>query len=650
MYAKCGSLNDSQLLFERMSHRNIVSFNALISTYSRVPHHSYLAFKLLTQLENELLKPNGSTFTSLLQASSSLEDKSIGSALHGQIIKVGFTYNLCIQTALLGMYSTHEDLKSTEKVFTDIEYKDSVAWNSLISGFLKNDKIVEGLWLFDSMMRSDKCPTQFTYSMVLNACSKLGIHNIGKLVHARFILSNNDTPSDLPLVNALLDMYSSCGDNEMACTIFSRIENPDLISWNSIISGYSEYGDGGKAVVLFIQLKKSSSLKPDQYTYTTVINAVGDFPSSYYGKPLHSLVQKTGFEKYVFVGSAIVSMYFKNSESDAAEKVFTLILNKDAVLWTDMIVGYSRLEDGESALKFYYKMWSKGYKIDGFSISSALSACADLLTIKQGEMIHSQAIKTGFSAGISVSGSLIDMYAKNGDLRASESVHVGVLKPDLKCWNSMLGGYCHHGKVKEALKLFDELSYHGLNPDDITFISLLSACSHSGLVEKGKLLWSYMFENGFLPGIKHYSCMISLLSRAGLLEEAEELITESPFSDCIELWRTLLSSCVINRNLRIGIRAAEKILMVDEDDSSTLILLSNLYAVEGKWDGVVEVRRKLRGNVVEKETGLSWIEVMNDIHSFSSGDQLHPVVSKAEEELHRLKINMTVFELDEILT
>ncbi|KAK2657306.1 hypothetical protein Ddye_010358 [Dipteronia dyeriana] len=130
-------------------------------------------------------------------------------------------------------------------------------------------------------------------------------------------------------------------------------------------------------------------------------------------------------------------------------------------------------------------------------------------------MIHSQARRTGYEIEMSVCGSLVDMYAKNGDLQAAQSIFSHVSNPDLKCLNAMLGGYSHHGMAEEALEFFETILKCGLRPDQVTILSLLSACNHSGMVERGKFLWNHMMENGVIPGHKHYSCMVSLLSRAG---------------------------------------------------------------------------------------------------------------------------------------
>ncbi|KAK1363860.1 Pentatricopeptide repeat-containing protein [Heracleum sosnowskyi] len=588
MYAKCGSPEDSHNVFDKMPERNIISYSALIAAYSRSPNNAHLAFDLLSQLHaTDGFRLYSSTFTGLLQASLCMGDYVLGSALHCQGVKFGFLDDKYVQTSLLSLYLNCKDMECAKKVFYDNKFKDTVAWNTIINGFMKSEKILQGMHYFGNMVRSGARPCKFTYSTMLNACSKLGDYDIGRVVHARVILGG--TIADLPLYNALLDMYCTCGDTRTACTVFSRIENPDSVSCNSMIAGYAGNGDGEKVMDMFVRFWQISTEKPDEYTFAAVISATGSFPSTSYGKLLHAQVTKIGLQRSVYVGSTLVSMYFKNGDSASAEGVFNTLLKRDVVLWTDMIAGYSRLAEGENAIRFFTGMLEEGHKPDGFTLSSVLSACADLAAELQGEMIHSQAIKRGYDVEMSVSGSLIDMYAKIGHLKAAEVIISQVKKPDLKCWNSILGGYGNHGKVIEAFKVFDKIIKLGLCPDRVTYLSILGACSHCGLVNEGRYLWSLMLETGLTPGPKHYSCMISLLTRAGLLVEAEQMIIESPYSsENLEMWRTLLSSCVRNRNVEIGIRAAQQILCIDDEDRATnLDLDCQIRLVLGEKENLV---------------------------------------------------------------
>ncbi|KAL9294527.1 Pentatricopeptide repeat-containing protein [Arabidopsis thaliana] len=614
MYVRCGSLEQARKVFDKMPQRNVVSYNALYSAYSRNP--DYASYSLLTHMASEYVKPNSSTLTSLVQVCAVLEDVLMGSSLHSQIIKLGHLNNVVVQTSVLGMYSSCGDLESARRIFECVNDGDAVAWNTMIVGSLKNDKIEDGLMFFRNMLMSGVDPTQFTYSIVLNGCSKLGSYSLGKLIHSRIIVS--DSLADLPLDNALLDMYCSCGDMREAFYVFGRIHNPNLVSWNSIISGCSENGFGEQAMLMYRRLLRMSTPRPDEYTFSAAISATAEPERFVHGKLLHGQVTKLGYERSVFVGTTLLSMYFKNREAESAQKVFDVMKERDVVLWTEMIVGHSRLGNSELAVQFFIEMYREKNRSDGFSLSSVLGACSGMAMLRQGEVFHSLAIRTGFDCVMSVCGALVDMYGKNG-------------------------AYSQHGMVEKALSFFEQILENGFMPDAVTYLSLLAACSHRGSTQQGKFLWNQMKEQGIKAGFKHYSCMVNLVSKAGLVDEALELIGQSPpGNNQAELWRTLLSACVNTRNLQIGLYAAEQILKLDPEDTATHILLSNLYAVNGRWEDVAEMRRKIRGLASSKDPGLSWIEVNNNnTQVFSSGDQSNPeVVSQAQDELNRLKRNM----------
>ncbi|XP_039135258.1 pentatricopeptide repeat-containing protein At3g50420 [Dioscorea cayenensis subsp. rotundata] len=641
LYSKCGSFSDARKLFDRMPTRSVVSYNTMISSYSRDSRHTVAAFNLFRHLFVVGLNPNASTFSSLILAAHAFRGLSTGAAIHSLVIGSGFLNNVCVQTTLLGFYSECGRLKDVDFIFSEMVDKDVIAWNSVIFSHVKNGSVEQGLRLFSSMIGDGLLPSNCTFSTVLSACGKVGDLIKGRLVHGLVIKS--ECPHDLRLHNALLDMYSSCGDNGSAISVFERIEKPDLVSWNSVLAGYSDAGDGQMAMRVFVQLQEMSrygGLVPDEYTFAAVVTATAALPSICYGKAFHGQVTKAGLEDSVFVGNTLIGMYIKNDEPHSARKLFNSIQEKDIVLWTEMIVGHSRLGEGELSLRYFYYMLDGGYKADSFAFSGALNSSADLAALQLGETIHSMVVKTGYEVNFCVSGSLVDMYAKNGDLEGAHSVFQMIMKPDLKCWNSMIGGFGNHGHAMRAFELFNEMVRQGLQPDHVTYVSLLSACGHCGFVERGRFYWFCMTCDGIMPGIKHYTCMVSMLSRAGLLLETEELIMKSQFESSPEMWRILLSSCATFRNLDMGIRAAERALILEPEDSATYILLSNLYASVGRWDEVAKMRKKIRELMLEKEPGLSWIEIKNRTHVFSADDESHTQIDDCRNELMRLQGNL----------
>ncbi|XP_073012117.1 pentatricopeptide repeat-containing protein At3g50420 [Typha latifolia] len=642
LYFKCGSLADARKLFDKMPTRNLISYNAMIAAYSRDFHHAAYALRIFCHMGHVGLRPNASTFSSLVRASTSLRDARIGAAVQTQVVRLGFLNSICVKTALVGMYAECGSVDAANLVFSEMGERDVISWNTIIHCSVRNGSVARGLEQFGQMIMEGLVPTQSTFSIVLSGCGRMDDLNKGRIIHSWIVKS--ELEPDVPLQNALLDMYSSCGDLGTALCVFERIEMPDLVSWNSVIAGYSGIGCGEKAMNAFIQLRninQSGGLDPDEYTFAAVVSATATLPAMYYGKPLHSLVIRVGIESNIYVGNTLINMYFMNGEPDSSRMVFNFLPEKDAIIWTEMVVGHSTLGEGELAMSYFHTMQEEGHQVDSFSLSGALNSSADLAVLKQGEMLHGQVVKAGYEENMCVSGSLIDMYAKNGYLEGAHSVFSRIEKPDLKCWNSMIGGYGNHGNTEEAFKLFSEMVSQGLQPDRVTYVSLLSACSHCGLVERGRFYWFCILTDGIMPGFKHYTCMVSLLSRAGLLQEAEELIIRSSFANnSPELWRILLSSCVTFKDAPLGVHAAEQILKLDPEDSSTYILLSNLYASVGRWDCVAEMRKRIRGLMVEKEPGLSWIEIKNSVHIFSANDEYHIHIEDCRNELLRLQGNL----------
>ena len=294
------------------------------------------------------------------------------------------------------MYSGCVAVEAADRVLSEMSERDIIAWNCIIFSYVRSGSFERGLQLLNRMVGEGLLPNRCTFSIALSACGRVGDWMRGRIIHAHVIKSG--VVVDNPLENALLDMYSSCGDLMTAVTVFGRIEKPDLVSWYSVIAGISDAGEGEKAVIAFVQLKVLSEfgkMKPDEYTFAAVVSATAALPYLNYGKPLHAQVSKTGFEDSVFVGNTLICMYFMNGDACAACNLFNCIPEKDVVIWTEMIAGHLRLGEGELAIKYFNSMREEGHKVDSFFLSSALNSAADLVALRQGEVLHSLVVKVG---------------------------------------------------------------------------------------------------------------------------------------------------------------------------------------------------------------------------------------------------------------
>ncbi|KAJ3692918.1 hypothetical protein LUZ60_012013 [Juncus effusus] len=209
LYSRSCSIKDVRNLFDRMEERTVVSYNTVISACSRECYRdASVAFSLFFQMAEYGVKANGSTFASLVRASSSMQEPRVGFSVHGHLIKSGFLNNGVIQTALICMYGSFGCMETADKVFDEMGERDVIAWNSIIHCNITRGRIKQGLYQFNTMISEDLMPNNSSYSMAVNACARTEDLNNGRIFHAKVIKSELEL--DLPLQNALLDMYSSC--------------------------------------------------------------------------------------------------------------------------------------------------------------------------------------------------------------------------------------------------------------------------------------------------------------------------------------------------------------------------------------------------------------------------------------------------------
>lgn len=189
---------------------------------------------------------------------------------------------------------------------------------------------------------------------------------------------------------------------------------------------------------------------------------------------------------------------------------------------------------------------------------------------------------------------------------------------------------------------FDEMVDAKVVPNEITFLGVLTACSHGGLVDEGLRYYETMNKDyGLSPTIKHCTCVVDLLGRAGRLADAEAFIRNSIFHADPVIWRSLLASCRIHRDLERGQLVANRIMELEPTSSASYVILYNMYLDAGELSLASKTRDLMKQRGVKKEPGLSWIELKCGVHSFVAGDKSHPessaIYTKLEEMLSRIE-------------
>lgn len=395
------------------------------------------------------------------------------------------------------------------------------------------------------------------------------------------------------------------------------------------------------------------NIEPNAFTFSSALKSCPLKP----GQALHSHAVKFSLDKDLFVSTSLVDLYARGGDVLSAEKLFVTMPHrslvslttmmtcyskqgevaaarvlfdemeeKDVVCWNVMIDGYAQHGLANEALLLFRRMLAEKIKPNEVTAVAVLSACGQIGALESGRWIHSYIENSrNIKVNVQVGTALINMYSKCGSLKDARLVFDRVNNKDVVVWNSMIVGFAMHGFGKDALRLFNEMCRIRLKPSDVTFIGLLSACAHAGLVNEGRRFFNSMKdEYAIEPKVEHFGCMVNLLSRAGQVEEAYKLVMNMKIEPDSVLWGTLLGACRLHGNIALGEKIAEYLIGQNLANSGTYVLLSNIYAVIGNWDGVARVRTLMKENGVQKEPGCSSIELNNKVHEFLAGDLRHP--------------------------
>ncbi|XVE52999.1 hypothetical protein DITRI_Ditri02bG0169500 [Diplodiscus trichospermus] len=454
------------------------------------------------------------------------------------------------------------------------------------------------------------------------------------------------------------------GSLTYAWTLFQHIQNPTICICNTMIKAFFLKGEIFKTIHFYANML-NNGMYPDNYTFPYVLKACAKLECLELGEMVYGHCLKLGFVFDIFVGNALISMFCGFGNVKVARFTFDEIPRLDVVSWTIMISGYgqmgvidnARLLFDEAPVKdrgiwgamisgyvknncfkeglyMFRLMQMSGIEPDEAIFVSILCACGQLGALDTGIWIHKYLDQQKFPLSLRLSTSLVDMYAKCGNLDMAMKLFDEMQQRDVVSWNVMISGMAMHGNGESALKLFRKMEKDGVRPDDITFIAVFSACSYSGMVFEGlRVLDTMSNVYNIEPKIEHFGCIIDLLSRGGLFEEANQIIRRMPDSgnpsDEAIAWRALLSSYCTYGQTRLAEVAAEK-LMELEDHSGVYVLLSNLYAASGKHYDAKRIKQMMKNQGVNKAPGCSSIKINGIVHEFIAGEKSHQQM----EEIH----------------
>ncbi|GAA0150156.1 hypothetical protein LIER_37072 [Lithospermum erythrorhizon] len=455
-----------------------------------------------------------------------------------------------------------------------------------------------------------------------------------------------------------------CGRIEDARELFDKLPLRDCIAWNSMISGYTHLGHHKDAISLFIYMR-ASNVKPDHFTFTSVLSACSGIKEIQTGEKLHSLSIVSGNITSLPVNNALIDMYGKclrpykakrvfeemgfvkngiswcsllfayvnANDFENAHGVFYSMPEKMTVAWNTLIAGHMQCGEAEMCMDLFKKMVVDNAGVDEFTLSAVMCACADSRELCWGCIVHGFILKSGWSSAVEVSNSIISFYAgfncqkevlnsvkgmqiftqvswnaiidahmKVGSVREARKVFEEAPEKNIVSWTSMINGLAINGFGELALSYFVDMVTHGLKPDNFTFGSVLHACSNMVVYGHGRMVHQCAVKYGFHDFSYVGNGLVNMYAKCGDVGSSYKAFYDIVEKDLIS-WNTMVFA--------FGMHGWT---------SEALLLLDKMTASSVKPDEVTFIGLLMtcsHSGLIEK--GLELYKIMSHVYSISPG-------------------------------
>ncbi|KAL5230342.1 hypothetical protein ABZP36_029118 [Zizania latifolia] len=450
-------------------------------------------------------------------------------------------------TKLITVHSCGGRLGDARTVFDGMRHRDLLAWSAMIGAYAIRGMYGEVLALAVSMVVEGVLPDRFLITRILQACAYADDLELGRLLHSMAVRRGfMGRVKDVPVGNSVLVMYVKCGNVVCARKVFEKMVCRDLGTWNSMIFGYCRSAEWEEA------------------------------------RRLLDAMRQEGTEPGVVTWNTLISSYARSGDLDVAMELLGQMeesgVAPDVVTWTSLVSGFVHMDRGDEALQCFIRMCLAGVEPNGMSIASAISACASLKLLNLGRELHSHAIKVCSVNNVLSGNSLVDMYAKCGEIVAAWRIFNEIPEKDIFSWNSMIAGYAQAGYCGKAYNLFCKMENCGVRRNVITWNTMISGYIRNGDDERAFELFQIMESYGVKRDTASWNILIAGSVHNGYYDRALRIFQQMrsllvrpdyitilsiipAFANLVASWKVReIHACIFHHNLEMDGKIANALI------------------------------------------------------------------------------------------
>ncbi|XP_022771782.1 pentatricopeptide repeat-containing protein At3g22150, chloroplastic-like [Durio zibethinus] len=534
-------------LFDTIPQPTTVLWNTIIIGYicNNMPQEALLFY---SHMKNSFphTKCDSYTYSSVLKACTLSRNLRIGKAVHCHFIRGLTNPSRIVYNALLNFYATClSSMDNKEmggyskgfdylkhdlvcKVFNMMRKRDVVAWNTMISWYVKTERYLEAVMLFRNMMKTGKRLSGVSFVNVFPALSGLEDYNNAEVLYGMLLKLGSEFVGDLFVVSSSIFAFAELGCLDFARKIFDSCSQRNIEIWNTMIGGYLQNNCPVEGIKLFLQAIESETVF-DDVTFLSALSAVSQLQRLDLAHQLHAYTIKNLHKLPVIVANAILVMYSRCNSINTSFEVFDKMPERDVISWNTMVSAFVQNGLDDEGLLLVYEMQKQGFLVDSVTVTALLSAASNLRNREIGKQTHAYLLRRGIQFE-GMDSYIIDMYAKSGLIRNSQLLfeNSNSSNRDQATWNAMIAGLAQNGLIEEAIVVIRQMLQQNVMPNAVTLASVLPACSLMGNIDLGKQLHGFSVRNLSDPNVFVGTALVDMYSKSGALILAENMFFNIP--------------------------------------------------------------------------------------------------------------------------
>lgn len=338
--------------------------------------------------------------------------------------------------------------------------------------------------------------------------------------------------------NNLISTYLGFGKLGEARKVFDKMLNKNVVTWTAMINGYLDVGLDDEALSLFEE-SIENGVRANGKMFVCVLNLCSRRLDFELGSQIHACIVKGGLRNLI-VDSAVVYFYAQCGVLQSAFRAFDQMPERDVVCWTTMITACSQQGHGQDAFSLFSQMLNNGFFPNEFTVCGVLKACGEEKALKFGRQLHGAVVKKMYKNDVFIGTSLVDMYAKCGEMIDSREVFNRMRNRNTVTWTSFIAGYARYGLGEEAIRLFRVMKRRNIYTNNLTIVSVLRACGSIEASLLGRELHAQVIKNSVETNIYIGSTLVWFYCKCAGYLHAFKVLQQMPLRDVVS-WTAIIS-------------------------------------------------------------------------------------------------------------